>query len=249
MFRSIASWLKGYQTGTSSTAANRDSTPTGRGALVESLESRTLFSSGPTMYAADSHGALYTLNLGTGKTHTIGSMHVTMFDIAFSKTGQLYGVDASSSLYKINKTTAKVTKIGSVGFFVNALTFGSNGTLYGAGFNNFVKINISTGHGTKIGSLGSNTSAGDLAFDNKGNLFLSTNADKLVKVNVSNGKTTTIGSIGFHQVFGLGFSGGVMYGLSNASEKAFKINLSTGKGTSISFFGANVVGANGASFT
>ena len=218
------------------------------GSFVETLESRTLFSSAPTIYGADGHGTLFTLNINTGKTHTIGSMHVTMFDIAQSKSGQLYGVDQSSNLYKISKTTAKVTKISSVGFFVNALTFGSNGTLYGAGHSTFLKISTSTGHGTKIGSLGSNQSAGDLAFDSKGNLYLSTTSDKLVKVNPSNGKTTTIGSIGFHEVYGLGFSGGVMYGLSNTSEKAFKINLSTGKGTSISFFGANVVAADGATF-
>ena len=209
-----------------------------------------LFAAGPTIFTADTQGRLFTLDLGGGQTHLIGKMSVVMFDIAFDKSGNLYGVDGSGSanLYRINTSNAKVTKVGAVGFFVNALTFGSNGTLYGAGNNTFLKINTATGRGTAIGSLGSNTSAGDLAFDNKGNLYLSTTADKLVKVNPSSGTSTVIGSIGFQQVFGLGFSGGVMYGVSNKTEQSFKINLSTGRGTLLSFFGKNVVGANGASF-
>lgn len=216
--------------------------------MMESLESRTLFSTAPTIYAASASGELFTLNLGTGKTHNIGNMHVVMFDIAINKSGQMYGVDASSNLYKINKSDAKVSKVGSVGHFVNALTFSSAGTLYGAGYNDFYKISASTGHGTKIGSLGSNQSAGDLAFDNKGNLYLSTTSNTLVKVNVSNGHTTTVGSIGYNEVYGLGFDNGVMYGLSDATDQAFTISLSTGHGKYLSYFGNTEIGANGASF-
>jgi len=216
---------------------------------VESLEQRTLYASGPTIYSADSRGKLVHLNLGNGQTQTIGQMSVVMYDIAVSKSGQMYGIDRTSNLYKINKSNASVSKIGSVGRFANALTFAPNGTLYAAGYNKFMKLNTGTGKATVIGSMGNgNNSAGDLAFDGSGNLYLTTTSDKLVKVNVSTGAATTIGRMNFHQVYGMGFKNGVMYGLSNYNEKAFKINLSTAQGTLTSFFGNNVIGANGASF-
>jgi hypothetical protein len=217
--------------------------------MMETLESRTLMSSAPTIYAASETGELFTLNLGNGATHNIGNMHVDMFDIALNKSnGQMYGVDSSSNLYKINKSNGKVSKVGSVGHFVNALTFSPGGTLYGAGYNDLYKISTSSGHGTTIGSLGSNQSAGDLAFDSKGNMYLTTTSNKLVKVNTSNAHTTTIGSIGYNEVYGLGFDNGVMYGLSNSSDQAFTISLSTGKGKYLSYFGKTEIGANGASF-
>ena len=79
-------------------------------------------------------------------------------------------------------------------------------------------------------------------------MYLTTTANKLIKVNPSNAQTTTIGSIGFNRVFGLGFSNGVMYGLSDATDQAFTISLSTGKGKFLSSFSKTEIGANGASF-
>jgi hypothetical protein len=217
--------------------------------MMETLESRTLMSSAPTIYAASQTGELFTLNLGTGHTHNIGDMHVTMFDIAINKkNGQMYGVDSTSNLYKIDKSNAHVTRVGPVGHFVNALTFSATGSLFGAGYNDLYRISTSSGHGTTVGSMGSNQSAGDLAFDSTGNLYLTTTANKLIKVNPSNAHTTTIGSIGYNEVFGLGFDNGVMYGLSDATDQAFKISLSTGRGSYLSYFGSTEIGADGASF-
>ncbi len=216
--------------------------------MVESLESRTLMSTTPLMYTADSQGRLFELNLTTGQTIILGKMPVVMYDIAFNKSGQLYGVDRTSVLYKINTSTAAVSRVGSVGAFVNGLTFSSTGVLYASGSNGVYTINTASGRDTLLGTLGGNTSAGDLAFDYSGNLYLSTNANQLVKIDLTHRKYYVIGNIGFNQVFGLGFANGVLYGLSNSSEQAFKINLTTGHGTLISYFGKNVVGANGASF-
>ena len=177
-----------------------------------------------------------------------GNTGVVMFDVAFNKSGQLYGVDSGSNLYKINTSNAHVTRVGSVGFFVNALTFDKNGNLYAAGRSNFVKINTNTGHGTLVGTLGGKQSAGDLAFDKNGVLYLTTTSDTLVKVDVKTGKATTVGNIGFREVYGLAYYNGVMYGLSNKTEKVFKISLATGHGTAATYFGSSVVGANGAGF-
>lgn len=216
---------------------------------IEPLEDRRLMAAGPVLYSHDSRGVLFTVDVSSGQTQSIGNMGVQMYDIAFDKSGQLYGVDRRSDLYKINRSTAAITRVGNVGSVVNSLVFSPQGKLLAAGGNTFVQIDPSTGKGTKIGDLDGKASAGDLAFDSQGRLFLSTTADRLVRVDPSTGNLTDVGAIGFHSVFGLAFGpDGVMYGLSDATEDAFKINLSTGAGTKLSNFGANVTGAFGSSF-
>ena len=200
----------------------------------------------PTIYAADDRGELFTLNLGTGQTHKIGVMGVTLYDLAEDTHGNLFGVDSSSNLYRINSTNAKVTRVGATSVFLNALTFAPNGTLYGAGNNGLYTLSTSTGKSTLLGTLGSNTSAGDLAFDKSGNLYLTTNANNLLRINLSARTFTTVGSIGFNAVFGLIFgSDGILYGLSNSTDQAFSINLTTGHGTLVSSFAGQVGGVDG----
>lgn len=212
---------------------------------VESLEGRSLMSA--TLFAADSAGELFKLNPATGSKSLIGRMPVVMYDIASSRSGQLFGVDARSSLFKINASTAQVTRIGSVGGFVNGLTFAPDGKLYGSGYNHLYTINTSTGHGTLFGNFASGVnSAGDLAFDDKGNLYFTTTLDKLIRINLRSHSYTTVGSIGFHEVYGLAFMNGKLYGMSNFSEQVFQINTSTGHGTLAHNFGAGVEGLNGA---
>ncbi len=201
----------------------------------------------PTIYASDNRDELYTLNLGTGQAHAIGNMGVDLFDLAEDSHGNLYGVDSSSNLYRINTSTAKLTRIGSTGVFLNALTFSINGTLYAAGNNGLYTLSTSTGHATELGTLGSNTSAGDLAFDRSGNLYLTTNANQLLRINLSARTYTDVGSIGFNEVYGLVFgSDGILYGLSNTTDQAFSINVTTGRGTLVSSFAGELDGVNGA---
>jgi hypothetical protein len=216
--------------------------------VVENLEGRQLYSTGPTIWGASARGELYKLNVGTGQTITMGRMPVVMFDIAVNKSGQMYGIDSRSSLYKINKYSASVSFVGSLGRFANALTFGPDGKLYAAGGNNLMTVSTSNGRSTSIGTMGSNQSAGDLAFDNNGKLYMTTTSNKLVKINLASHTMTTVGSLGFNQAYGLGFYNGSMYGFSNSTEQAYKINLSNGHGTAVSFFGWYVGGCNGTSF-
>jgi outer membrane protein assembly factor BamB len=212
---------------------------------VESLEGRSLMSA--TLYVADSTGELFKLNPATGGKSIVGRMPVVMYDIAFNKSGQLFGVDSRSNLYKINSSTAQTTRIGAVGGFVNALTFAADGKLWAAGNNHLYTLNTSTGHGTLFGNFAGNvSSSGDLAFDNSGNLYFTTTANKLVRINLSSRTYTTVGSIGFNQVYGLAFMNGKLYGMSNSSEQAFQINTTTGHAMTAHYFGANVFGANGA---
>jgi hypothetical protein len=216
-----------------------------RPAAIESLEGRSLMSA--TLFCSDSTGELFKLNPSTGGKSLVGQMPVVMYDIAFNKSGQLFGVDSSSTLYKINSSTAQVTRVGSVGGFVNGLTFAPDGKLYGSGYNHLYTINTTTGRGTVFGNFaGSINSAGDLAFDGKGNLYLTTTTDKLVRINLSSHSYTTVGSTGFHEVYGLAYMNGKLYGMSNYSEQDFEINTTTGHGTLAHNFGAGVYGLNGA---
>jgi hypothetical protein len=221
--------------------------------MIERLESRQMLSTAPSFYACDTEGRLFTVNAGTGAVHVIGQMPADMFDIAFTSQGVLYGVDGASgtsSLWKINPNTASAIRIGAVGAEVNSLVVSSNGTLYAAG-TALYKISASTGRGTEVGhGLGGFSSAGDLAFDTSGNLYLSTlNNNDLVRVNVSTGAATEVGPIGFSLVYGMAFgSNGVLYGMSKTTDDIFSISTSTGHGTYLaSFANKGVVGVNGMS--
>jgi uncharacterized delta-60 repeat protein len=189
---------------------------------------------GAVIYVSDSTDNLFTANTATGQVTDIGNMGVQMFDIAENAQGQLYGVDSSSDLDSINPTTAAVTPVGPLGTTVNSLAFSPQGTLYGANDSLFT-ISTSTGAATLVGSLGGPSSDGDLAFDNEGNLFLSTTANDLANVNTTTGEATDIGPIGASGIYGLAFgSDGVMYGVSTTTGQVFAINLSTGSGTLVS---------------
>lgn len=221
-----------------------------RPACFDSLENRLLFAAGPVLWSHDTVGGgrLYTVDVSSGATTVIGSMGVNMYDIAFSPSGQLYGIDSRSNLYKISKTTAAVTGVGNFGTLANALVFSPTGKLLAAGNNTFFSIDPATAARTQIGDLDNNASAGDLAYDSAGNLYLTTTTNKLIKVSPTTGNTTTIGNIGFNEVFGLAFGpNGKMYGLSNATRQVFVINLSTGQGSSPVTMN-NITGANGSTF-
>ena len=222
---------------------------TGKRCLVEGLENRQMFASGPLVYSASASGELSKLNVGTGQTQTIGRMPVIMYDIAVNKfSGQMFGVNSNGKLYKINKSNASVSYVGSLGRFANALTFGPDGRLYAAGYNKLMTVSTSNGSSTVIGTLGSNNSAGDLAFDGFSRLYMTTTSNKLVRINLTNHTMTTVGSLGFNQAYGLGFYNGSLYGFSNTTEKAYKISTATGQSYAVSYFGSWVNGCNGVSF-
>ena len=206
----------------------------------ERLEDRLLLT---TLFAVDSSDRLFTVDANAGTVNVIGRMGVTMFDIAFNSAGELYGINSGSSLYRIDPSTAVATRIGAVGAALSGLQFSPNGTLFGSG-SGLYSINVSTGAGTLVGSFGGIVSAGDLAFDSSGNLFLSTTSNQLARVNTTTGAATVIGSMGFSSVLGLALGDdGVLYGMSDTSQEVFSINTTTGQGTRTSSFSGK--GANG----
>ncbi len=215
-------------------ASSSTSRQSSRPACIEPLEKRSLLSA--TLYAADSSTSLFKVDTGTGQTHVVGNMGVTMYDIAMNANGDLYGVDGGSALYRINPTTCATTRLGSLGFQVTGLAFSKTGTLYAAS-NSLYSINVLNGAPLRVGSFGGAFCEGDIAFDAAGRLFLSTTGGSLAQIDVATGKATTLGSIGFSQTLGLASgTDGVMYGMSNATRQIFSLNLVTGHGTAVSSF-------------
>ena len=208
----------------------------------------------PRLYVHDSRGTLGRIRVSDGLVDIIGEMDVVMTDIAFSPDGLLFGL-SDQALYQIDLVTADVEFIGDHGILAgNALVFASDGTLYGAGgfVDGLFEMNLQTGEGTEIASMGHN-SAGDLVFF-EDQLYLASTADQLVLVDLSavgSGADigTVVGDIGFSEVFGLATaSDGIMYG--TADTEVFSVNVVTGAGSTpgVSFEGQGMTASFGSSF-
>ncbi len=182
-----------------------------------------------------STGGIYDVDTTTGAATFVAS-GVMLTDIARDASGNLWGVDFNN-LYAIDTDTNTFTNVGNLGAYgMNALTFNS-GTLYGANFtnNNTYSIDTTSGIATVLGS-GSYVSAGDLAFNSSGDLFLAADTasnDTFASVNTSTWASTAIGQTGIDNAYGLAFVDGVMYGVSAAND-IYTIDTSTGVATLIS---------------
>jgi len=195
---------------------------------------------GPILWVGDNSGTLGTVDVDTGNVNVIGSMGVTMTDIAFDPSGNLYGV-TFSALYSINKVTGSTTQIGSLGgASVNSLVFDSAGNLYAAN-NSLYTINVATGAATVVGTGGSYSSSGDLAFIG-GELFLSSVGDSLFKLDTLTGIGTLVGAIGSSAVYGLATDNNIdLYGLT--STTVLSINTATGAGSALVNYGGQGLNA------
>ena len=199
------------------------------------------------LWISDDRGQLGTIELKTNTVTLIGSMGATMFDIAWSPSGELWGVD-TSRLYKIDPNNAQARAIGCLGVFANALTFNQDGTLYAAGGNSLYTINTITGAATAIGNLPV-VSGGDLAFVNN-DLYLSTNNAELYKVNISDpASSSKIGSFGIPNVYGIAATSanGVIYGVG-AGHRVVKVDLATGVATPLLSYGGGLSESYGMAF-
>jgi uncharacterized repeat protein (TIGR01451 family) len=200
-------------------------------------------------YINDSSGNLGEVNVATRQVRVIGSMGVTLTDIAFDPRGNLYGL-SSSAFYRIDPQTAAITLIGRHGIPCgNALEFDDNGTLFATGCSttSLFTVDIATGVATPFGNMGF-SSRGDLAFNN-GTLYLAASNNQLVRIDLANGAVgTAVGPFGFRSVFGLDTdTNRALFGFSHTT--VLSVNLSTGVGTPVFDYGGHGLGrANGASF-
>jgi hypothetical protein len=213
----------------------------------------------------DNH--LYSVATGTGATTDLGTLPTPTAgvygDIAYNPlSGALYvvsfdtNVSQHSVLYRVfvgNPSAATV--VGDTGIVdINSMVIDpTTGTMYGVGgmnLNQLYTIDQNTGVATAVGSTGVYKSAGDLSFDNSGNLYLTSstpNSDSLYLINKATGAGTLKGSLGVGNVYGTAYdpTSNTMYGFTNpgGGGEIITINLNTGVATNligynIGFYGA-----------
>jgi hypothetical protein len=119
------------------------------------------FSSNGTLYAMSSDTTdLYTIDLKSGKaTVVFDTGYISSGDLAFNTDGTLY-LTTASDLVKINVSGKKATDVGSLGVSdLFGLVIDSSGQFYAAQGSNrgptavMYRINKTTGHATKIGTI------------------------------------------------------------------------------------------------
>ncbi len=195
---------------------------------------------GLSVYAHDSRGNLYTVDVQTRVAELIGNTGRVFTDIAFDKDGNLFGISNQArywtdmGLYQIDPEDASVSKIGNLrtGGYVNALMFDEKGTLWAASDTAIITINPLTGAGSFFSNgVSKYGSAGDLALDPSLNMYLTTDTGMLIRIDRSSGVVTAVGKMPQTEVYG--FATGdddQMYGITNDNQ-ILLINPQTGSAT------------------
>jgi len=201
----------------------------------------------------DASGDLFTIDLDGGMAlEYVGTTDLEMYDMAFSPLGELYGVNnpwwGSSELYTFDvdfeSSTPSVTTNfrGTItmgqgqGIYVNSAKFNGAGELLAAGAdqsgeNWLFKINPDTGGAQRVLALGVHQSAGDLAFDTFGNLYLTTKSGNLLRIPPGMDSYEVVGQTQYTDLFGLIYGPApLMYGFREA-RGVYEIDPATGEAT------------------
>jgi hypothetical protein len=185
-------------------------------------------------------------------------------DIALDEMSNLFAT-SNTSLYTVDKKSAACTQV-STGTYPNSLSFVPKGTvdpnveaLVGYEDDKYVRIDTKTGAKSTIGTLGGGLkSSGDIVSVKGGKTYLTVKSasgktcvtnDCLVEVDPTSGTMVkNWGSIEHHNVFGLSFWGGKVYGFSDAgdlfevtfgsSQLATNLIAMPNKPSGLSFWGA-----------
>jgi hypothetical protein len=171
-----------------------------------------------------------------------------VIDIALDETSNLFAT-SYTSLYTVDKKTAVCTEI-STGTYPNSLSFVPKGTvdpnveaLVGYEDDSYVRIDTKTGAKSVIGTLGGGLkSSGDIVSVKGGKTYLTVKStsgktcatnDCLVEVDPTSGAMVkNWGSIDHHNVFGLSFWGGKLYGFNDTGE-LFEVTIGTSLTTTV----------------
>lgn len=169
------------------------------------------------LYANDNAGNLYTVDVNSGVATYVANTGIALSDIAFDRNGTLYGIDYSS-LYRVNSVTGQTTLVGSIGSdSLTGLVFDQDNVLWAAG-SSLWRVNTGTGQATEAVYLAGYSSAGDLAFDAQGKLFVTTSTGVLIEVNPGTATVSPKLSIPT-DVYGFARADdGTLYGITSYNE-------------------------------
>lgn len=231
---------------------------------LDALESRDVPS---TVYICDSEGDLFTVNPGDGLVDPRGRMREVMDDLAVDPSGGLWGVNRESqggfrgrhhTLFRIDPENARVRTIGRV---YSILGLGFRGSEL------FAATTFGVPSGTSIYRVSTadassefvynvptpGTGGGDLAFDEAGNLYLSTRTGDIVRVNSDPmGRFTghdviELSTPGLTNMDGLVYSGGSLYAFNtdpatpDGVETIYQINPDNGDTSEVATIGSELV--------
>lgn len=212
-----------------------------------------------------SSDTLYRLDPKTKAVTEIGKFRGCgpVIDIALDESSNLFAT-SYQALYTVDKATAACSEIAK-GAYPNSLSFVPKGTvdanaeaLVGYEDATYVRIDTKTGAKTTVGALGGGLrSSGDIVSVKGGKTYLTvkgtgstcTSNDCLVEVDPASGAMVkNWGSIEHHNVFGLAFWGGKVYGFDDGGA-LFEVTFGTSqlttalipmpsKPSNLSFWGA-----------
>jgi len=195
----------------------------------------------------DNDGDLFTVDMDDLSVAHVGRMNQVMFDVAFSPTGQLYGIsgpEIPTRLYTIDIDFDNLpapggpigtTLIGAItdstgDVALNSLEFRSDGTLFAVGFNSLDEefvytIDTTTAAAKAELSVAGHQSAGDVAFDMDGNLYVTTFAGKLVRVDPELTTVEVAGDLPGGDFFGLTYGPSpVLHGFRYLQEEIYEVH-------------------------
>jgi hypothetical protein len=146
-----------------------------------------------------------------------GGMVEGITDIAIDHVGRFYGVSWDSVFY-VNGHTAELTHVSPLDSPLYGLTCTSDGRLIGGG-DGLVEIDPLTGVQTPLVPAGRYETSGDLVGLPDGLLYwVVREGDDLVIVDPATGTTSMRGEIGVGHIYGVGYSGGLLYGFTDAGQ-------------------------------
>ena len=197
------------------------------GAAIVFLCGMPRASADPILYGTAYNGntglaSLYTIDSTSGAATLVGA---TGFEavgaIDFDPlNGVLYGAgkdpnSGSLGLITINPTTGLATEVGANGLTFQDISFRKDGTLFGYSSGNIYKLNLTTGAGILLGSVGDRflTSGNALAFSPDGTLYKADESDLRTIDQTNGGGTVTMG---------------LSYPESNSRANGMAFDLSTG---------------------
>ena len=233
-------------------AAPRDSMAGKVCALVQLALNNSVEPAGSII--ASTFSSLVRIDISSRTAQSLGSFTTSnmsatpVFDIALNPRGGPAAAISASTLSSLDPETRTLTVLPQSAIGGNALTFNVDGELFAMSSNKFYQIDPTTGQiiGTPLSLPFSYTSSGDLTFDNDGNLFGTVIApngqDALIKIDTLRNQISVIGNTGYSQVWGLYFSGGILYG-ATGNGTLISINRATGVGTFVAVL--NIDGISG----
>ena len=185
-------------------------------------------------------GTVFRIDAGTGLAtlHTTTSGVGGIENLAIPPAPVAYAVDSDDAdhLWMLYLNIGIVIDVGPVGYgSVEALAFSPEGTLYGVDddLDQLLTIDLSTGAGSTVGSLGVNVADVGLAFDWAGNLWMVDDYTRdLYSVDSGSGAATRIGFLG-QEVTGLTAHGGTLYGLGGDNKNNL-VTIDTATGAAVS---------------